>query len=152
MALAQLDAYIAAEGPFDVLLGFSTGAALAATWLASRRRGAGYGCIKCAVLFSTIGVYDAESLARGEVCLIGRPGDGYEKGGPDPLIDIPTAHVWGREDRVAAEAAGVAALCNSSTREIYVHNSGHEIPGVKDREAVKAVVKIIRRVIATAGC
>lgn len=158
-ALAQLDTYLAAEGPFDALLGFSAGATLIATWLAMRHsepQGSKKYCsIRCAVLFSAIGVYDAESLARGHVRLVQSAGDEEEdrgSGDHKPLIGVPTAHIWGREDSLAAEAAGVTALCEADGREVYIHRGGHEIPGVKDRQGVKAVVKIIRRTIARAGC
>lgn len=152
-ALAQLDCYLAVEGPFDALLGFSAGATLIASWLAMRQQGpqgVDYCGIRCAVLFSALGVYDAELLSRGQVKLVRRAGEDHGEGNGE-VIGIPTAHIWGREDSLASEAEELAALCKAGGTEIHIHKGGHEIPGVRDREGVKGAVKVIRRTIAKAA-
>ncbi|KAK4248389.1 family of serine hydrolases 3 [Corynascus novoguineensis] len=150
-ALDQLDAYLAAEGPFDGLLAFSQGATIAATYLAHRAR-----CragkkdrkeplpFKCAVFFSAGGVFDVDRLAAGEVKLL----TPEEVGEP---IDIPTAHIWGRRDDTPVHCDAVEAVCAAETRQAFVHEGSHEIPGVRSPADVKSSVRVMRRVISMAA-
>ncbi len=153
-ALDQLDLYIEAEGPFDGILAFSQGATLAATWLAraatrERRKGLSatdtrnLGGIKCAVLFSAGGVFDAESLGSGTARMLNVEDDGE-------LIPIPTAHIWGQHD-TTINAEGVMRVCRSENRQQLIHEGGHEIPSIKMPDAVMASVKMMRRVISSAS-
>jgi hypothetical protein len=150
-ALDQLDAYVAAaEEPFDGILAFSQGAALAATWLSRTALRVGGGRevtnlvgIRCAVFFSSAGAYDSVLLDTGKARLLTAEVDGE-------VIPIPTAHIWGKQDETL-DAASVAGVCAAAKREVYVHEGGHEIPSVRMPGAVKATVRVMRRVIAQAN-
>ncbi|KAI9740046.1 MAG: hypothetical protein M1818_004797 [Claussenomyces sp. TS43310] len=147
-ALDHLDAYVMAEGPFDAILAFSQGASIAASYLAQRMQRdpdaerASAPPFRCAIFFSAPAAYDLDSLKRGHFRALTRAVDGE-------LIRIPTAHIWGRND-TTIDAATVSGLCAPDTAEVYVHEGGHEVPGVRMNAAVRSSVQIIRRVISTA--
>lgn len=142
-ALDQLDTYIATEGPFDGLLAFSQGATIAATFLAQASRAGKPPPFKCAVFFSAGGVYDVDLVAKGEVQMLTPESVGE-------VIQIPTAHIWGAVDNTPVESAAVGAVCVAAKRQTFVHEGGHEIPGVRSPADVKGSVRVMRRVIATA--
>lgn len=141
-ALELLDSYVIAEGPFDGVLAFSQGAIIAASYLARRRQ---LGQLskksdlpfKCAIFFSAPAVYRIEN---GQLRPMTRDADGE-------MINIPTAHIWGSND-TTINGQAISDLCASETREIYVHEGGHEVPGARMNSAVKSSVQIIRRVIS----
>ena len=143
-ALDQLGAYIAAEGPFDGLLAFSQGATIAATYLAHVQRSGKPSPFKCAVFFSAGGVFDVNLLAEGEVKLLtpDRVGE---------VIGIPTAHIWGLHDNTPIHPAAVEAVCVAEKRQVFSHEGGHEIPGVRSPADVKGSVRVMRRVISMAA-
>lgn len=147
-AIADLESYVAAEGPFDAILAFSAGASLAATYLAHVTKQKSdversNSVFKCAIFFSTVfGVFSADMS----------PGEEARQLTPDvdgELIRIPTAHIWGSRDSIC-KAQAVIDLCPSNSRQIHTHQGGHEIPGVRSPETVKACVHVIRRVITMA--
>ncbi|KAK4236507.1 family of serine hydrolases 3 [Achaetomium macrosporum] len=143
-ALDQLDAYVAAEGPFDGLLAFSQGATIAATYLAHMHRTGRRPPFKCAVFFSAGGVFDFDLLASGKVKLL-TPEDVGE------IITIPTAHIWGLQDNTPVQSAAVGAVCAGEKRQVFLHEGGHEIPGVRSPADVKGSVRVMRRVISMAA-
>ena len=140
-ALDQLGAYIAAEGPFDCLLAFSQGATIAATYLAHMHRIGNTAPFKCAVFFSAGGVFDVDLLASGQVKLL-TPEDVGE------VITIPTVHIWGSRDNTPVQSAAVGAVCVAEKRQVFLHEGGHEIPGVRNPAGVKGSVRAMRRVIS----
>lgn len=144
-ALDLLDAYVAAEGPFDGILAFSQGAIIASSYLARRAllRPDSASPFKCAVFFSAPAAYSFHALENGRFRKMTRDVDGE-------LIRIPTAHIWGSND-ASIDAATVSSLCAPGTMEVYVHAGGHEVPGVRMNAAVKSSVQIIRRVVSMAG-
>jgi hypothetical protein len=143
-ALDQLNSYVAAEGPFDGVLAFSQGAALAVTYLAQKwaqqpsieRLSPTF---KCAILFSS---RDAHRSTMQRLVDVGFPTANSEA----ELIQIPSAHVWGRNDP-DIDGPNVTSLFTASGREEYIHEGGHEIPGARMNTAVKSSVQIIRRVV-----
>jgi len=144
--LADLDAYIVEAGPFDGVMAFSEGAALAASLLIQRlQKNPGqqqlYPVFRCAVFFCA-GV--PRDLLRGpsvETRLMDFEQDGE-------LIEIPTAHIWGENDRLYPSFGPVLCrLCKEDSRAVYVHKGGHEIPGPKDAFAVDHSVRVIKRAI-----
>ncbi|KAI1772030.1 DUF341 domain protein [Hypoxylon cercidicola] len=147
-ALDQLDAYLRIEGPFDGILAFSQGAAIAITYLVRRMwqnpvAEHKYPTFKCAIFFSAGGAYDPTLLEKGEVRLLTPEVDGE-------VIHIPTMHVWGsRDDTVNALEA--SAICKTESRQIHVHGGGHEIPGVRMDNDLRSCVTLMRRVVAMAG-
>jgi pimeloyl-ACP methyl ester carboxylesterase len=149
-ALNHFDRYIAAEGPFDGVLAFSQGAALALAYLAQRWTQDPVGerltpVIKCAVFFSPRNAYDAALQRVADITAATRLSPADITG----VICIPTAHIWGRNDS-DTDASSVIGLCSSAGRETYIHHGAHEIPGARTNAAVKACVQAIRRVISTA--
>ena len=89
-ALDYLDTYVAAEGPFDGVLGFSQGASLAAMHLVRKAIQAPTEAppFKCAILISCAAVYDPVAyFERGEVRVLDFERDGRP-------IKIPTVHIW----------------------------------------------------------
>ena len=147
--LDDLDAYVTEEGPFDGVIGFSEGAALAAMLTMRKSRQANLSRqiglpFKCAIFFSGGVPADVRALERGELRLL----DGTED---EELIDLPTAHIWGRNDKEYPTFGPVLhRLCKFDSRFMYIHNGGHEVPGWSDRDAVISATRIIRRVIAEA--
>lgn len=142
-ALAQLAHYISEEGPFDGVLGFSQGAILAATYLIQFRLD--YPSIplpfKCAIFFSGGIPVDPQALDQGELSHIDPKVAG-------PLLRLPTANIWGRNDMVWPESSEVlCALCEDLNKNVYIHDEGHDIPGARAKEAVQGSVRAIRRAI-----
>ncbi len=155
-ALAQLEAYLEAEGPFDGVIGYSQGATLAATYLirfAQRRHPAAAAAaaavplpFKCAVFFSGGRPVDPRLLDRGELRLI----DPAEL--PGPLLPLPTAGIWGRNDALwPGGGEALWRLCDPAARVRFVHDEGHDIPGSRARDAVAGAVGAIRRTIDRAA-
>ena len=140
----MMEEYIAAEGPFDGVIGFSQGASLAALHIIRATQGRTECPFRCAIFFSCSGLYDPTALVeKGEA----------EKLEPDlqrPLIRIPTVHVWGRSDPVKAESVLLGQLCDERLRTIFTHEGGHEVPGRGAGNTVIETVKAMRRGIDTA--
>ncbi|KAI0383338.1 serine hydrolase FSH [Hypomontagnella monticulosa] len=114
-AMDQLDDYIATEGPFDVVMGFSAGAVLAAMYLIQKQRQAGSVPFKCAVFLAS-----ANNTAE-----MGYLGADVSR----DLIRIPTAHIWGSADQTAPMGgADLSKMCDPTQRFTLVHDAGHELP------------------------
>jgi predicted esterase len=143
-ALDQLDAYIAAEGPFEGVLAFSQGAGLVATHLVRKHFLGAASPFRCAILIAPISVYDpAAYTERGEVRVLG------EEAGP--LIHIPTVVMWGERDERKEESRGLVKLCEPSLVEVFVHEGGHEVPGLGVKESIPGAVKVVRRGVSLAA-
>jgi pimeloyl-ACP methyl ester carboxylesterase len=140
-AVIDLESYVKHEGPFDGVIGFSGGAALAATLLILH--GEQNPPFKVAIFFSSVPAMDPLALMENDEKPV------HAKNGP--LIHIPTAHVWGKNDTEWAEAAAESfELCHPESRQSYVHDGGHEIPGGKDKEVAMGVAQTIQRAINAA--
>lgn len=146
-ALNNLEAYLAAEGPFDGVLAFSQGASLAATYIVQKLRQNPVSeqldpTFKCAIFFSAGPTYDPDLLRKYNIRRLMPSVDGE-------IIRIPTAHIWGHGEQ--DEAPGLAGICDAASKQVYIHEGGHEIPGTRMDVAVKSVVQIIRRVVSVAS-
>ena len=147
--LDDLEAYIAEEGPFDGVMGFSEGAALAAMLMIRKSRQDHVAqhvkpLFKCAVFFGGGVPADPTALEHGEFRLL----DSESIGEP---ISVPTAHIWGKNDREYPTFGPVLSqLCKADSRSVFIHEGGHEVPGSRDRASVISAAQIIRRVIAEA--
>lgn len=148
--LSDLEAYIEEDGPFDGVIAFSQGAALAASlqihmvqkdqWQAHL-----YPLFKCAIFFSGGVPEDPIDMERDGK----RRPMNYKDDGE--VIGIPTAHIWGRNDTLYPTFGPVLSkLCKVSEREESIHDGGHAIPGPKDPVAVEHAVKMIKRTIGRA--
>ncbi|RYC59083.1 hypothetical protein CHU98_g7125 [Xylaria longipes] len=134
------------QGPFDGLMGFSEGGAVAAWMLIENsKRRLTFGRFKCAIFFSAAVPFDPDVVRTGIV----KPVDPAIEG---EMIKIPTAHVWSKENDVNDEAAqSLASLCDAKLRETFLHSLGHNVPGSKfDSEALAGTLRIIERTIERA--
>lgn len=65
-------------------------------------------------------------------------------------IAIPVANVWGSKDTDGAHRSmRLSTLCDARHRNIFIHDSGHEVPGTGS--AVMGAVRVIRRAIDQAS-
>lgn len=149
VSLSQLEDYIATYGPFDVLMGFSAGAVLAAAYLLQQERRRQkpseatttdadaeadvdpYAPIRCAVFLAS-----AESA--NELQYLGLD----ER---QALIQLPTAHIYGSKDDTAPTGGeDLSSICDASLRTVMIHYGGHEVPR---KEALTEAVHAIRRTL-----
>jgi predicted esterase len=143
-ALEQLAGYIDAEGPFDGVMGFSQGATLAATYLIQRSQQHPNERLpfRCAIFLSGPRPYDPPALAPGEVRYFELEATGRS------VINLPTAHIWGRRDvRCAHDCEALLELCDAAQRDAYVHAGEHEIPGARAPEDIQGCIRTVRRII-----
>lgn len=142
-ALAQLDAYIGLEGPYDGILAYSHGAALAATYIIqqAKQHPARPPSFKCAIFLSGGIPADPSSLARNELRLLDPAKDGKP-------LKLPTAHIWGANDKLyPGTSAILSQLCNVEMRCEFVHDEGHDVPNARAKEAVLGAARAIRRTV-----
>jgi pimeloyl-ACP methyl ester carboxylesterase len=147
LALDQLDAYLAAEGPFDGVLAFSQGAGLAAMHIVRKAIQAPLETppFRFAILISCNAVYDPVAwLERGQVRTMDPDNDGQP-------IKIPTVHIWGEQDPLRNESETLSKLCEKSLTTVFVHEGGHEVPKLSAKDAVAKSVKAMRRGITEAS-
>lgn len=141
-ALNNLERYIDIQGPFEGIVAFSQGGALASTLLVRyARRSTAISPLKVVVFFSGGVPADPDDLERGIVRALDHSAVGE-------AIKIPTAHIWGVTERGELDwPPKLRDLCMKETREEFQHGGGHEIPGSKDRAAVTRAVQAMRRAI-----
>jgi predicted esterase len=147
-SVADLDNLLKEEGPFDGVIAFSQGAMLATTYIlreAKLHPSKHYTdpAFKVAIFFSAIQPVDSVLLQETGLETV------VKADGNHPLVRIPTAHFWGRNDKSpwAKDAKEVAGLCDSEKRATYIHDGGHEVPGGKDSNILYGVVHTVRRTI-----
>lgn len=148
-------------GPFDGIIGFSQGGALAATFLAAEARGlfpsprnpstststsssSRSSRLRCAIFLSCGQPWDLAALEAGQERRLDAESDGI-------CIRIPTAHFWGRNDPEGFVGNHDAALlCDEESRVEFAHMSGHGIPTGARPEELDAVVKGIETTVQRA--
>jgi len=125
------------EGPFDGIIGFSQGAAIAASIIIHHAQThplePQYSLFKCAI-FLCGGLppnYEGTRLLSPEL-------DGQ-------VIKIPTAHIMGKKDNLLPDSLALHGLCDKSTSALYHHGQGHEIP--RDTKTTTAMAAIIKSTI-----
>ena len=146
-ALSQLGTFLASEGPFDGVIGFSQGASLAATFLIDHALSQTHSSttsppFKCAIFFS--GGKPLDPLTLSKCCAL----EFLDPTKTGPLIKLPTAHVWGRNDTLWPGASEtLCGLCEEDMRAVFVHDEGHDVPGARAKEAVQGAIRVIRRTV-----
>ena len=132
---------MAEEGPFDGILGFSLGGALVSTLLISKFREHQEPLpFKCAFFLASRIPFDPAALQKDKARDLG-PEEGE-------LIPIPTAHIWGSKDELAKHTGPVLSeLCNPHLKTEFIHQLGHEVPGARSPDAMKGMIRAIRRTI-----
>ncbi|KAF2468468.1 uncharacterized protein BDR25DRAFT_344207 [Lindgomyces ingoldianus] len=171
-ALDDLAEYIASEGPFDGVIGFSHGSCLASTLLLQTKLQEPDldPVFKCALFFSAGAPLDPSALSHGVVRHYGKGGEvlsgfmndklehhlehqeGQERDS-GCLIDFPTVHVWDEEDACApGQARRLLNLCDPQLREEVIHSEGHSVPGggPRSKEVLDRVVVAFKDMIARA--
>lgn len=130
--------FIAAEGPFDVVMGFSQGAALAAALIVHHKKTQP----------------DAAPLFRAAVFLCGAEpwaSSGVERIVPRPdvfPITIPTAHVVGKLDPLYPQGVQLFKLCEPAKAVFYDHGSKHMVPF--DMKNTEEMARVVEETIAKA--
>ena len=130
--------FIAEKGPFDVVMGFSQGAALAAAMIAHHEK-ANPG---------------ATPVFRAAVFLCGAApweSSGVELIVPQPdvfPITIPTAHVVGKLDPLYSQGLKLFGLCEPSKAVLYDHGSKHMVPF--DMKNTVEITRVIEETVAKA--
>ncbi|KAK6538229.1 hypothetical protein TWF694_011108 [Orbilia ellipsospora] len=145
-AILKLGTYLEAEGPFDGVLAFSHGAALASSYLLdqntlnkdSEKRL--LEPFKCAIFFAAGIPWSVDDLRDGKLTRLDRSHKSH--------ICIPTAHIWAENDPLGQTMSAVLQdLCIPRVRHVHVHREGHTIPGRRSPETLRAAVNSIRRTI-----
>lgn len=136
-----LDKYVAAEGPYDGVIGFSLGANVAISWMIERQNSNTGLPFKVGVFFSnTFPLYDMDALQEGRIDHSGTVADG--------CLDLPTAHIWGVRDGGSEHAQIASRTCKAGGRSVYVHGKAHEISS--SPEDLIGMVKVVNRAIGAA--
>jgi predicted esterase len=134
---------VGAEGPFDGVIGYSQGASLAAMYLIqqSQKNPTAPLPFKCAIFFSGGVPLDPRALDQQKLELLDQESVG-------PLLFLPTANIWGRNDFVwPGSSERLFGLCDPAQRNVFLHDEGHDIPGGRAKDAVLGSVRVIRRTI-----
>ncbi|KAF1951252.1 hypothetical protein CC80DRAFT_454630 [Byssothecium circinans] len=146
-AYNQLDSFIAAEGPFDGVFGFSQGAGLAIIYMARKRienRDAP-APFKCALLFSPTAVGDPfRWFETGEM----RELEALPEGA---TISIPTAMIWGSKDESAPRFEKLFTIFDDNVSWCYIFEGGHELPNPNIIGSIGGAVKVVRRAVTQAS-
>lgn len=149
-ALLAFEDYVAEEGPFDAVMGFSQGGGLAASFLIHRMQQNAehereFPTFRCAIFFSGGEPEDPSGVITGS----DRRFMNYDADGE--VIEIPTAHIWGKNDELYPTYGPVLSkICKASDREDFVHDGGHIIPGPRDPAAVAGSIRAIKRTLGRA--
>lgn len=138
----SLEAYVEAEGPFDGVLAYSQGAGLVAMLLVRRQylHPEKTPLFRCAILFSPGHVFDPLTyLKTGEVNVLDHIPAGMS------ALSLPMVITYGKEDELGDGCCQLAALCEPNLLSVYVHEGGHEVPGLGAKTGLLEAVKIARR-------
>lgn len=125
------------------MLAYSQGATLAAMFLIQHAEKYPFSALpfRCAIFISGGIPADPTALEKGEIRFLHQERNGE-------LLKLPTAHIWGRNDNLWPGTSQIlSGLCEVSSRFIFVHDEGHDVPSARSREAVLGAVRAIRRTI-----
>lgn len=153
----DLSTYVGENGPFDAVMGFSLGAALAATLLlgdaaghtirevetqpvdsdASPRHSP---IFRCAIFLSGTLPCDWNELTRRNLSFLHASDVKHH-------IQIPTLHVWSPADtEYPHQSEELAEMCVSQGRTAVLHNDGHAPP--VHQESIHSTANAIRKLVA----
>lgn len=141
-AVQDLAEYARDSGPFDAVLAFSSGAALAASLMIAEARDSQAGKLasfRSAVFLCATLPRDVDALADG------RAGFFSEESARE-AIQVPTVHLWGQRDtQFGAQSKSLVQMCSAATRTEIVHEGGHEVPtqGEALEKAVQAIAQMM---------
>ncbi|KAH8434625.1 uncharacterized protein LDX57_012267 [Aspergillus melleus] len=126
-AVKDLADYVAENGPFDAVMGFSLGATLAVTFLFNwGKLGFVESPFKFAILLCSCLPCDWDALQMGRLEFV----NPTQVTG---LIKIPTIHAWSPQDtEYPGEGRLVVEMCDTSNRVNLQHSAGHNPPTQPD--------------------
>ncbi|RYP04515.1 hypothetical protein DL764_004416 [Monosporascus ibericus] len=136
-AVNDLADYVMENGPFDAVMGFSLGAALAATLLLRAEKQQAISHIKSAIFICGTLPCDWDELRRGNMHVL-QPED--VKG----MIRIPTVHAWSANDvDYPCQSILLMQMCHSTVRLEAAHSAGHCVPSqVKEVAALANCIQL----------
>ncbi|KAJ5670622.1 uncharacterized protein N7477_005985 [Penicillium maclennaniae] len=123
---------IATQGPFDAVMGFSQGAALASALIAhqAKTHPEQPPLFRAAVFICSAAPWESAGLKH----ITSQP-DTY-------AINIPTAHIVGKMDSLYPESMKLYKLCEPSKATFYDHGSKHMVPfDMKNTEEMSRVIE-----------
>ncbi|KAF2864663.1 serine hydrolase FSH [Massariosphaeria phaeospora] len=161
-ALDWLSSYTQENGPYDAVMAFSQSTCLTATLLLQHHalHPDAEPLFRCGVFFQGILPLKIEALSEGRRIQFGNVSpdeaklcdDVPDKGAEDESVDaleplgIPTAHVWGTNDTFPLpQGERLSHLFSKSLRTHVTHQDGHAIPGAKNMDGVRRIVRAIRK-------
>ncbi|KAI1639009.1 serine hydrolase FSH [Biscogniauxia mediterranea] len=152
-AVNDLVDFLDSEGPFDGVIGFSQGGALALTLIAAEERGllspplsdrtsvSPHRRLRCAILLSCGLPWDYAALQAGKSRRLTPNQDGCS-------IHLPMVHFWGENDEEGFPGNHDATLlCDESSRVEFVHTAGHGVPSGSKAGEVDAMALAVESMI-----
>lgn len=131
------------KGPFDGVMGFSEGGAVAAGLLILDAR-QGFANFKCGIFFCAATPLDPKVLFTGESREMDACIDGT-------VVSVPTAHVWSPKDQFHPNMGkALVHLCQGAFREEYIHDMGHSIPSSPSNPSFRETLKVLERTVERA--
>ncbi|KAJ6113329.1 hypothetical protein N7523_006646 [Penicillium sp. IBT 18751x] len=129
---------IATQGPFDAVMGFSQGAALASALIAHQAKAHPEQPppFRAAVFICGAAPWESAGLKH----ITSQP-DTY-------AINIPTAHIVGKMDSLYPDSMKLYKLCEPSKAAFYDHGSKHMVPF--DMKNTEEMTRVIEETIAKA--
>jgi predicted esterase len=134
---------MASEGPYQGVIGFSQGAALAATLMIKQgQSNAVHSPFQCAIVLCGGMPYDPAALEGGRAVLLDDKPDA-------PDIHVPTAHILGEKDDALATSLALVEQFDPRSLKLYMHAGGHDVP--RDIQAVRRMISVIQEVLHLAS-
>jgi len=145
-AMDDLSNYIDLNGPFAFVSGQSGMSSVSASLILrhAQEHPEHKSLFAGAIFFNGYAPFDYAALKRNEISFL--DSETYT-----PMISIPTAHIWGANDKrhvVAADALN--KLCVADMKEVCVHNNGSTIPGASAEGDMIKVALAIKRTVSRA--
>ncbi|PYH91927.1 hypothetical protein BO71DRAFT_384662 [Aspergillus ellipticus CBS 707.79] len=136
-AIKHVQQIIESDGPFDAVMGFSQGAAIAAAMIAQHAQTHQEPLFKLAVFICAATPFDSTGNE-----FLSAPAGEYP-------IQIPTTHIVGKQDPLYAYSMRLFRLCEPGKAQFYDHGSKHMVPfDMKITEAMVAAIEVsIRRAL-----
>lgn len=132
--------FVAIRGPFDGVVGFSEGGAIAAALLLADAQSYSAG-FKCGLFFCAATPQHPDWLSGKELRDMDAAVDGI-------AIDVPTAHIWSDKGEIhPGMGCALAQLCRENVRSEFVHGLGHDIPGARSNEGFREALRAVERTL-----
>ncbi|PWY83451.1 hypothetical protein BO70DRAFT_379263 [Aspergillus heteromorphus CBS 117.55] len=129
-AIKHVQQIIEKDGPFDAVMGFSQGAALACALIVQHAQTHQEPLFKLAVFICGAAPFDSTGSAH-----MSAPAGEYP-------VQIPTTHIVGKQDPVYPQSMRLFRLCEPGKVQFYDHGSKHMVPfDMKNTEAMVAAIE-----------